>query len=257
MAATPRGMFGGRAPQLAPAPQQAPSGGGTKRVIGILGDALLGLAGQQGVYAPLMAHQRQMEQNLQLAQQRRQWENDDWRQRYEYELAHPKPTNNDTAADYAFWQQHLSPEQFETWVQNRVDPPQYRQGADGQFYRVQTAPQTLPPDTLPADFDFGGAATPATPPFASSLPDPMRAPGRMTSGRRTTEGNRLVGGKPNSRHLTGDAADYVGTTVDALRQYYGPGVTIIPESDHLHVQGIGAGRVPYFGRRGTTGLRAR
>jgi hypothetical protein len=81
--------------------------------------------------------------------------------------------------------------------------------------------------------------------------------GALTSGRRTPEGNRMVGGVPDSWHVSGDAFDLDGPNLGALteeaRSRY-PHAKILQHDGHVHVQQRGLG-VPYFGKRGTYGLR--
>lgn len=78
----------------------------------------------------------------------------------------------------------------------------------------------------------------------------------MTSGRRTVEGNRIVGGKPNSKHLSGHAIDYDGADLNAvLREVQGLAGLRRAFIHDGHVHAEGNWNVPYFGKHGTKGLK--
>lgn len=78
--------------------------------------------------------------------------------------------------------------------------------------------------------------------------------------RRTPEGNAAVGGVHGSRHLSGDAADFVPAHGQSLQhlaselQRAYPDAHVLIESDHVHVSKHGWG-LPFFGKRGAVGAR--
>ncbi len=83
----------------------------------------------------------------------------------------------------------------------------------------------------------------------------------MTSGRRTVEGNRAVGGVADSKHLGPGAADYWGPnlaeTLAEVRKFPGLQRAFIHDAGsgrHVHSEGEGW-NTPYFGRRGAKGKR--
>lgn len=50
-----------------------------------------------------------------------------------WDRANPK---NDTVQDYNFWKAALPPDQFEQWIANRVNPPHFAMGPNGQMAMV-------------------------------------------------------------------------------------------------------------------------
>ena len=168
------GLFGASAqtadmPMTATEQPMAPKKGfDWGKLIGVLGDSLSIVGGGQASYVPMMQQQRLRRDAQAYAEQqyqrRRGDEQQDWQQREQWKRENPAPINNDTVADYEFYKRTLTPDQFKTWLQNKVDPPQYRQGADGQFYRINTSP---PPTFTEDDWNKGTPVTGGPTPSAS------------------------------------------------------------------------------------------
>lgn len=235
------------------------------RTLGILADGLSGAAGMPGLYGQRMERQRAeqsaFERGEQQYQRSRRDGMDDWQAKERFK-ATQGPDGELADALRASGVLPGTPEwtqAFKTRAQNLTDPivniplpggDVYMGPRSGMGAMQQPAPQRPAIGQRHPGFQ-GGAAPSGT----GNFPDPMNAPGHMTSGRRTVEGNRAVGGAPGSHHLSGDAADYTGTSLAALRQYFGPGARFLTEGDHIHTTLPGYGKVPYFGRNGTKGLR--
>jgi hypothetical protein len=241
------------------------AGGVGRGIAGSIGDFLLQRAGAAPIYAPAMQEQRILARQQALRQQSLQDGRDTWLMEQKWKRENPEPVNNDTVNDYQFMSQTVGKDVADGWLKHRGDPMVNVTLPGNRFY---SGPQSGlaaalgggAPPAAPAPAPSGVTFTPLPPVGGAGVqaparfPSPMNAPAKMTSGRRTVAGNAAVGGVPNSYHLTGDAADYVGATPAQLASYFGEGVKIIPEGDHVHVQARGLG-ANYFGRRGTMGLK--
>lgn len=119
-------------------------GGAGRGIAGAIGDYLLQTSGMRPIYAPQQQYKQHFAMQQQLAEKKRLADREDYAWERNYDLQHPKPVNNDTVADYEFLKAQLGPEAAAEFLKNKANPPVYRVGADGQFYRVEVGqPQTL------------------------------------------------------------------------------------------------------------------
>jgi hypothetical protein len=107
-------------------------GGFGRYLAGALGDTLARNAGMGTPFLDSVQQQQKQQYEDQLYQRRSAQQWSDFVRQHEYEQAHPKPAApNDTERDYQFWQQRLTPEQFQQWLANRVYSPPHFGVVDG------------------------------------------------------------------------------------------------------------------------------
>lgn len=109
----------------------------------------------------MLQNRMAMQQQERMAQQQREQGWQDWQRKFDYTQANKAPetpTPTTMQRDYEYIRATQGEEAAKTYIGNKINPPVWRQGSDGQFYRVDTAGGQMPPDTLPADFDFGGGS---------------------------------------------------------------------------------------------------
>lgn len=150
-------------------------GGMGWQVIGAIGDSLSQMGGYGAPFAQARNQQRQ--QQLEEAQWTRRQDSELAQRKamYDYELAHPKPFNNDTIADYNFRVQTLGKQAADEWLRSQGDP-------------IVTIP--LPGDRIYSGprsglgAALGGAVSAPMPQAGAIVDDPRKAGGAAPSGQR-------------------------------------------------------------------------
>lgn len=124
-------------------------GSNGRHIAGFIGDALQQIGGGQATYMPNLMAMRQQDAEIRarMAEEQRQQKakRDNFLFEEQYKRANPMPANNDTINDFN-WYKSLSDADKAIYQQMK---PEYRQGPDGRFYRLDTATGPMP--TFTAD----------------------------------------------------------------------------------------------------------
>lgn len=138
-------------------------------IAGIIGDSLAQWQGGQPLFAQSNMLRQKAIYDAAMAQQERANKFTDWQQQYDYQLAHPKPNNNDTVDDYNFIASTLGPDKAREYLSNvAAGQPIVVRNPDGTITPVSRgefanppAPQPAPPGVTFTPLPATGGATPA------------------------------------------------------------------------------------------------
>jgi hypothetical protein len=122
-------------------------------IAGIVGDSLAQWQGGQPIFAQTQAMRQKAVYDAAMAQRERANKYADWQQQYDYEAAHPKPGNNDTANDYNFYAGKYGKDFADSWA--KFNAANIRQ-PDGTY--------------LPVSAGWGGGDQTPAAPLGATLP---------------------------------------------------------------------------------------
>lgn len=155
----------------APQQQQAPPqrhGDKTRRIFGIIGDALAGFNGQPGQYAEAMRRRQELQQQSQLEQER-------WQGQQAYKDAHPEPTATQRTYE---WLKTQNPDLAESYLNAEGNP--------------QAAMEVTDPATGARSLRFYPKGNPGA---LNGAPQGSGAPAVGS----IVQGHRFLGGNPNDQ----------------------------------------------------------
>lgn len=112
-----------------------------------------------GAYMMRQEKQREQDALAQAAaeQRKRAQELSDWRMKEDYKRDNPSQTT--FQQDYEYIRRNFGEDAANTYRENKINPPVWRQAADGQFYRVETAQPQVLGDSLPEGWEIEGGPT--------------------------------------------------------------------------------------------------